>query len=84
MDRRQNLYGDIFEQLGGKPDSKNSQSTVSQKKTSSYSPQDMPTEDQRSLSKLFEVNRLLQKQLNETKRELKITKQLLAKEKSKK
>ena len=83
MDRRQNLYGDIFEQLGGKPDSKDSQSTIHQKKTSSYSPQDMPTEDQRSLSKLFEVNRLLKKELDETKRELKITKQLLAKEKAK-
>ncbi len=83
MDRRNNLYGDIFEQLGGKPDSKNSQSTVTQKKTSSYSPQDMPTEDQRSLSKLFEVNRLLQKELDETKRELKITKEKLAKAKVK-
>jgi len=84
MDRRQNLYGDIFEQVGGKSDSNNSQSTINQKKTTSYTPSDMSPEDKRSLSKLFEVNRLLQKQLNETKRELKITKQLLAKEKSKK
>ena len=43
----------------------------------------MPTEDQRSLSKLFEVNRLLQKELDETKRELKITKEKLAKAKVK-
>jgi len=84
MDRRQNLYGDIFERVGGKSDSNNSQSTINQKKTTSYTPSDMSPEDKRSLSKLFEVNRLLQKQLNETKRELKITKQLLAKEKSKK
>ena len=81
MDRRQNLYGNIFEQLGGKSDSKDSQSTVSQKKTSSYTPSDMSPEDQRSLSKLFEVNRLLQKELDETKRELKITKEKLAKAK---
>lgn len=83
MDRRNNLYGDIFEQLGGKSNSKDSQSTISQKKSSSYSPSDMSPEDQRSLSKLFEVNRLLKKELDETKRELKITKQLLAKEKAK-
>ena len=83
MDRRQNLYGDVFEQLGGKSPSKNSQSTISQKKTSSYTPSDMSTEDQRSLSKLFEVNRLLKKELDETKRELEKTKQLLAKEKAK-
>ena len=43
----------------------------------------MSTEDQRSLSKLFEVNRLLKKELDETKRELEKTKQLLAKEKAK-
>ena len=83
MDRRQNLYGDIFEQLGGKSDSKDSQSTISQKKSSSYSPSDMSPEDQRSLSKLFEVNRLLKKELDETKRELKITKEKLAKAKGK-
>ena len=83
MDRRQNLYGDIFEQLGGKSDSKDSQSTISQKKSSSYSPSDMSPEDQRSLSKLFEVNRLLQKELDETKLELKITKEILAKAKVK-
>ena len=43
MDRRQNLYGDVFEQLGGKSPSKNSQSTISQKKTFSYTPSDMST-----------------------------------------
>ena len=79
MDRRQNLYGDIFEQVGGKSDSNNSQSTINQKKTTSYTPSDMSPEDKRSLSKLFEVNRLLQKELDETKRELKITKEKLAK-----
>ena len=79
MDRRQNLYGDVFEQLGGKSPSKNSQSTISQKKTFSYTPSDMSTEDQRSLSKLFEVNRLLKKELDETKRELKIANEKLAK-----
>ena len=84
MDRRQNLYGDIFEQVGGKSDSNNSQSTINQKKTTSYTPSDMSPEDKRSLSKLFEVNRLLKKELDETKRELEKTKQLLAKEKSKK
>ena len=84
MDRRQNLYGDVFEQLGGKSPSKDSKSTISQKKTSSYTPSDMSTKDQRSLSKLFEVNRLLKKELDETKQELEKTKRLLAKEKSKK
>ena len=79
MDRRQNLYGDIFEQVGGKPDSKDKNLASSQKKTTSYTPSDMPLEDQRSLSKLFEVNRLLKKELDETKRELEKTKQLLAK-----
>lgn len=84
MDRRQNLYGDIFEQVGGKSDSNDTQPTVNQKKNTSYSPSDMSPEDKRSLSKLFEVNRLLKKELDETKRELEKTKQLLAKEKSKK
>jgi hypothetical protein len=81
MDRRNNLYGDIFEQLGGKSDSKNSQSAIHQKKTTAYTPSDMSLEDQRSLSKLFEVNRLLKKELDETKLELKITKEKLAKAK---
>ena len=79
MDRRQNLYGDIFEQLGGKPDSKDKNLAISQKKTTSYTPSDMSLEDQRSLSKLFEVNRLLKKELDETKRELKIANEKLAK-----
>ena len=83
MDRRNNLYGDIFEQMGGKPDSKNSQSAIHQKKTTSYTPSDMSLEDQRSLSKLFEVNRLLKKELDETKRELKIANEKLAKAKVK-
>ena len=79
MDRRNNLYGDIFEQLGGKPDSKDKNLAISQKKTTSYTPSDMSLEDQRSLSKLFEVNRLLKKELDETKRELKIANEKLAK-----
>ena len=83
MDRRQNLYGDIFEQVGGKSDSNNSQSTINQKKTTSYTPSDMSPEDKRSLSKLFEVNRLLKKELDETKRELKIANEKLAKAKVK-
>ena len=83
MDRRQNLYGDIFEQVGGKSDSNNSQSTINQKKTTSYTPSDMSPEDKRSLSKLFEVNRLLKKELDETKRKLKIANEKLAKAKVK-
>ena len=83
MDRRQNLYGDIFEQMGGKPDSKDKNLAISQKKTTSYTPSDMSLEDQRSLSKLFEVNRLLKKELDETKRELKIANEKLAKAKVK-
>lgn len=83
MDRRTNLYGDIFEQLGGKPDSKDKNLAISQKKTTSYTPSDMSPEDQRSLSKLFEVNRLLKKELDETKRELKIANEKLAKAKVK-
>ena len=83
MDRRQNLYGDIFEQLGGKPDSKDKNLAISQKKTTSYTPSDMSLEDQKSLSKLFEVNRLLKKELDETKRELKIANEKLAKAKVK-
>ena len=83
MDRRQNLYGDVFEQLGGKSPSKDSKSTISQKKTTSYTPSDMSLEDQKSLSKLFEVNRLLKKELDETKRELKIANEKLAKAKVK-
>ena len=83
MDRRTNSYGDIFEQLGGKPDSKDKNLAISQKKITSYTPSDMSPEDQRSLSKLFEVNRLLKKELDETKRELKIANEKLAKAKVK-
>ena len=43
----------------------------------------MSLEDQRSLSKLFEVNRLLKKELDETKRKLKIANEKLAKAKVK-
>ena len=76
MDRDINsLYGNVFETMGGSPQNK-----VSKKgntKINSYIPSDMSTEDQRSLSKLFEVNRLLKKELDETKRELEKTKQML-------
>ena len=77
MNRETNLYGNIFEQLGGKTDSKD-KTTISQKKSG---PKDMSEGDQTSLSKLFEVNRLLQKELDETKRELEKTKAQLEKHK---
>ncbi len=83
MDRDINsLYGNVFETMGGSPQNKVSKKDSN--KINSYIPSDMSTEDQRSLSKLFEVNRLLKKELDETKRELEKTKQLLVKEKSKK
>ena len=77
MNRETNLYGNIFEQLGGNTGSKD-RTTISQKKSG---PNDMSEGDQTSLSKLFKVNRLLQKQLDETKRELEKTKAQLEKQK---
>jgi hypothetical protein len=44
-----------------------------------YIPKDSSHKTQTDLSKLFKENRLLQKELNETKAELKKTKQLLDK-----
>ncbi len=75
---RQNLYGDVFEQLGGKS---NNKSTT--KKDTSYIPSDMSNNDQKNMSKLFKANRLLKKELEETKRKLEYTQKLLEKEKAK-
>ena len=71
MERRniESLYSNIFEQTGGKD----------KKDNSVYIPKDSSLKNQDDLSKLFKANRLLQKELNETKAELKKTKQLLEK-----
>ena len=59
------LYSDVFKQTGGK----------NKTKDDVYIPKDSSHKTQSDLSKLFKANRLLQKELNETKAELKKEKQ---------
>ena len=72
------LYSDIFEQVGGKS-SQNNHNNKDNKKNDFYIPSDLSLKSQADLSKVFKANRLLQKELNETKQELEKTKALLNK-----
>jgi hypothetical protein len=59
------LYDVSFTQVGG-----DIRSPRPKKETNSYSPADIDGETSKSLSKLFKVNRLLQKELDQVKTEL--------------
>ena len=71
------LYSNIFEQLGGSKSS----SSKNNKKNDFYIPSDLSLKSQGDMSKLFRANRILQKELNETKLELEKTKKELEKTK---
>tara|TARA_Y100000591_G_C21537199_1_gene547087 strand:+ start:273 stop:545 length:273 start_codon:yes stop_codon:yes gene_type:complete len=83
MDRKNitTLYSDIFEQVGGKS-SQNNHNNKDNKKNDFYIPSDLSLKSQADLSKVFKANRLLKKELNETKQELNETKQELEKTKA--
>ena len=78
------LYGDIFEQSGGKPgnvgksvnDGKGAKNSST---IDSYSPSDMSLNDQSSVSKLIKANRELKRDLDITQDELKNVKKELEK-----
>ena len=70
------LYSNIFEQLGG-----DKSSSLKNKKNDFYIPSDLSLKSQGDMSKLFRANRILQKELNETKLELAKTKKELEKTK---
>ena len=72
------LYSDIFEQVGGKS-SQNNHNNKDNKKNDFYIPSDLSLKSQADLSKVFKANRLLQKELNETKQELEKIKAILNK-----
>jgi hypothetical protein len=69
MDRldANSLYDASFTQVGGAREDPRS---PSKKETTSYSPSDIDGEPSTSLSQLFKVNRLLQKELDQVKKEL--------------
>ena len=63
------LYSDLFEQLGAGKSNKD-ESKEDNKKNDFYIPSDLSYKSQNDLSKLFKINRMLQKELHETKQAL--------------